>query len=288
MIWTDAIIDLHAQGKPYCLVTVLHTKGSSPRDSGTKMVVSHDQSYDTIGGGSLEHIATNISRVLLRNGDNVQHIQTFNLGKDLKQCCGGVVTLLFECFERKMAHLVLFGAGHIAKELVPLLSSLDYQIHWYDSRDDIFPDTIPANVHTMRLDKLDLDVDACPANAEYLIMTHDHAIDQALCEAILTRGDFLFCGLIGSKAKKVKFNKRLSKKGFSSKEISGITCPIGLPMVKGKKPVEIAISVAAHLISMQNMRTDLNPLPKNKSVEIDLQTDVETPSLQASQSDIAI
>lgn len=267
MNWTQSIIDLHAQGKQYCLVTVLHTKGSSPRDAGTKMVVSLEDSFDTLGGGSLEHTATHIGRTLLKQGGNLQHTQTFNLGKDLKQCCGGVVTLLFECFERKMSNLVVFGAGHIARELIPILATLDYKIQWFDSRQGIFPKTFPSNVQTLKLDQLDLEVDLCPTDSEYLIMTHDHTIDQALCEAILSRGDFLFCGLIGSASKKIKFQKRLSKKGFSKEEISGITCPIGLPMVKGKKPVEIAISVAAQLIAMQNRRNEPSPLQNAPTAE---------------------
>lgn len=256
MNWAQAIVDLYSHGERYCLVTVMTTKGSSPRETGSKMVVSKNGSYDTIGGGSLEHIATHISRALISTSGSKQYIRTFDLGKDLKQCCGGVVTLLFESFERSIADLVVFGAGHIGRELIPILSSLDFRIQWFDSREKVFPAQIPHNVTTRKLDKLELDVDSCPSDAHYLIMTHDHAVDQALCEAIISREDAAFCGLIGSRSKQLKFNKRLAKKGFTKAEISTITCPIGLPMVVGKKPAEIAVSVAAQLLAIKGNLTE--------------------------------
>ncbi len=265
MNWPQAIIDLHSLGECYCLVTVLSTKGSSPRDTGTKMVVSEDDTFDTIGGGSLEFIATHIGRTLLSTPDSKQYVQTFNLGKDLKQCCGGVVTLLFESFDHNKLDLVVFGAGHIGRELIPIMSKLDFRIDWFDSRENIFPDELPLNVRAHTLKQLEVEVDSCPANAFYLIMTHDHAVDQALCEAILSREDAQFCGLIGSNSKKIKFDKRLKRKGFTKSEIASITCPIGLPMVKGKKPAEIAISVAAQLLALKNTQQDQEPITKNKS-----------------------
>ena len=55
--WIDAIQGFEAKGEAFVLVTVLGTKGSTPRDVGTKMVFNTGSSFGTIGGGHLEYRA---------------------------------------------------------------------------------------------------------------------------------------------------------------------------------------------------------------------------------------
>ena len=62
------------------------------------------------------------------------------------------------------------------------------------------------------------------------------------------RNDLPFVGLIGSKTKWASFSHRLLERGFTQDEIDRITCPIGLPGIKGKEPEVIAASVAAQLL----------------------------------------
>ena len=42
--WIDAVQELEAKGEAFVLVTVLGTKGSTPRNVGTKMVFNTDLS----------------------------------------------------------------------------------------------------------------------------------------------------------------------------------------------------------------------------------------------------
>jgi len=79
-------------------------------------------------------------------------------------------------------------------------------------------------------------------------MTHSHDLDFELCEAVLSRADIGHLGLIGSASKRAAFASRLSKKGFTADELSRLTCPIGLPTIRGKTPMEIAVAVAAALL----------------------------------------
>ncbi len=63
-----------------------------------------------------------------------------------------------------------------------------------------------------------------PPGTHVLIMTHDHAEDAALCDAVLRRGEFGSIGLIGSAAKWSRFQQRLADEGgFSAEVISRIT-----------------------------------------------------------------
>ena len=70
----------------------------------------------------------------------------------------------------------------------------------------------------------------------------------ACLKRLRERNDLPFVGLIGSKTKWASFSHRLLERGFTQDEIDRITCPIGLPGIKGKEPEVIAASVAAQLL----------------------------------------
>ena len=72
--WIDAVQRLEAKGDAYVLVTVLGTKGSTPRDMGTKMVFGAGKSFGTIGGGHLEYRANMIAARLLAEQIGRAHV----------------------------------------------------------------------------------------------------------------------------------------------------------------------------------------------------------------------
>ena len=63
--WAEVIGQLNKLNQAYVLVTVLGVRGSAPRDSGTKMIVTEQQTYNTIGGGNLEYMVTEQARLML-------------------------------------------------------------------------------------------------------------------------------------------------------------------------------------------------------------------------------
>jgi xanthine dehydrogenase accessory factor len=85
------------------------------------------------------------------------------------------------------AHLFLFGAGHVGAAIVSLLGTLPCQVTWIDEREDQFPEALPANVMTEATDTPEAVIDAAPAGSNFLVMTHNHALDQQLAEAILRK-----------------------------------------------------------------------------------------------------
>jgi hypothetical protein len=66
--WIDALADLQNRGEPCVLVTIIEELGSTPRNAGSKMVISASQTFDTIGGGHLEYKAMQIAREMLASG----------------------------------------------------------------------------------------------------------------------------------------------------------------------------------------------------------------------------
>ncbi|MBY4678407.1 xanthine dehydrogenase accessory protein XdhC [Marinobacterium arenosum] len=250
--WITTVANLRQAGKPCVMVTVVEEKGSTPRNSGSKMVVTANRSFDSIGGGHLEHKAIKIARQMLAEGVGETRFERFSLGASLGQCCGGATSLLFEPVGQAPLHIALFGAGHVARALVPILASLPCRVRWIDSRDGEFPSQIPEGVDKVVTEFPVDEIDDMPAGSYYIVMTHNHQLDQELTERILRRDDFGYYGLIGSRTKRAKFEHRLRAKGFSDAVIDKMVCPLGLPMVKGKLPAEIAVSVAGEVIARYN------------------------------------
>lgn len=146
------------------------------------------------------------------------------------------------------AHLMLFGAGHVGAAVVRAMAHLPCRVTWIDEREDMFPAGVPANVTIEASDAPEGLVAGAPPNASYLVMTHSHALDQRLAEAILARPDVGWFGLIGSKTKRKQFDHRLRARGADPARIEAMVCPIGLPGITGKEPAVIAASVTAQLL----------------------------------------
>ncbi len=146
--------------------------------------------------------------------------------------------------------LLLFGAGHVGAAIVRALAHLPCRVTWVDEREDMFPSSVPANVTIEATDTPEAAVAAAPAGASYLVMTHSHALDQRLAEAIIARPDTGWFGLIGSKTKRKQFEHRLRARGADEARIGAMVCPIGLPGISNKAPAVIAASVCAQLLTV--------------------------------------
>jgi xanthine dehydrogenase accessory factor len=155
--------------------------------------------------------------------------------------------------QRRVAplHLVVFGAGHVAHALVTLIGALPCVVQWVDARDECFPDEVPANVQIEATDTPEAVIDAAPAGSCFLVMTHNHALDFALAERIMRRDDFAYFGMIGSKTKRVKFERRLVERGVPPERLHDMICPIGVPGIVDKAPESIAVAVCAQLMRVR-------------------------------------
>lgn len=247
--WLALLADFEARGEPCVLVTVADEQGSTPRDAGTKMLVGREEQHLTIGGGHLEYRAVDIAREMLAAGTRQPRLERFSLAASLGQCCGGVTTLLFEPQLAQDVPVIVFGAGHVARALVPLLAGLPCAVRWVDSRPQEFPAVLPAGVEKIVTDEPVDEIARMPAGAYYIVMTHNHPLDLELTDAILARGDHGYFGLIGSRTKWAKFRHRLAARGHGADRLATVRCPLGLPEVQGKLPLEIAIAVAGEVIA---------------------------------------
>ena len=268
MRWFEIVAQMSEKSKAYVIVTVLEVRGSSPREEGAKMIVTEDQSYLSIGGGNLEYQAIALSRELILEAGLVSKIEDFPLGPKVGQCCGGKVRLLFESFPAETIRISIFGAGHVGKALIGIVSQLPYRIRWIDSREHEFPKAIPSNVEKVVSGRPHLDIRSSSMADYFVVMSHSHKIDFEIVQAVLKMGNYRYLGLIGSESKKKRFESRLIKRGVPDDQISRLSCPMGIGQITGKSPIEVAVSVASELIS------DINDL-ESDPVKFDTKAEVK-------------
>lgn len=264
-----------AEARPSIVVEVVAARGSVPRGAGTRMLVAGNEIAGTIGGGHLELKAIGAARAMLERGDRSSREESFALGPSLGQCCGGAVTLAFAPLgaaalarwpaTEPLFCLQLHGAGHVGRAIATLLATLDVRVDWFDERDEEFPARTnlgspwPAHIRRVCVDTIEAEVRHAQPGAFFLVLTHEHALDMRICEAILRRGDFAFCGLIGSKTKRAKFARHFEKHGIAAATIARMTCPIGLSGIEGKAPEVIAAAVVAQLLLGANSSSAILP-----------------------------
>lgn len=226
--WLAELRGLHGQRLPAALVTGI-------AEDGGKYVVTAD---DVRGPDALPDGVLREARSLLEGG----RLATLVDGRLIEPVVGSDF------------NIALFGAGHVGTAVATALSALDCNVRWIDSRRKVFRQ-VPTNVRAIEADDPPLEVAAMPPGSFYLVMTHSHALDLALCERILRRDDIAYCGLIGSLTKRRRFEKRLRSVGFDDAALARLVCPIGVRGISGKKPAEIAVATAAELLQARERRS---------------------------------
>ena len=160
------IVKLESEGAKAALVTVILTKGSTPREEGAKMLVKADGStIGTIGGGTLEDQIIREAALVIEQG-KPKRLSIGLTGTEVteeKMICGGELELFIEPIVASPT-LYLFGGGHISLVLAKIGKLLGFRIAVIDDRPDYanldrFPEaeTIVAEELSEAFPKLKID-----------------------------------------------------------------------------------------------------------------------------------
>lgn len=236
---------------PCVEITVVEVKGSAPREAGARMHwYPGGEAEGTIGGGNLELKCLAEAEALWGDPARNSAMLEYPLSAKLGQCCGGHVRV-FLVKRQPERHVLICGAGHVGAAVARILADSPLRVTVADSRAEwADPSRFPERV-TLLHDDAEAALREAAARAEQtfvLVMTHDHPLDQTLCQLAL-RHPFAWIGLIGSRTKWRRFRQRLAARGFTEKELARIVSPIGYPGL-GRTPQEIAIGVAAQLLAV--------------------------------------
>lgn len=150
-------------------------------------------------------------------------------------------------------HLYIVGAGHCALALCELMSRMDFHIHLYDDRENL--NTFQQNGFVQKKlllnDYTELKEQLPEGNNHYVvIMTFGYRTDSIALQALLNK-QFRYLGVLGSKKKMEKLFADLETTGIDMDKVNAVHTPIGI-QIKSETPEEIAVSIAAEIISIKN------------------------------------
>ena len=248
--------------QPLVVARVTLTRGSTPREEGAFMLVGQAVLAGTVGGGALELACEQHASAMLYSGERVREHQIVLGGANVSQCCGGRVAVRLEvltpdlCTEleaqlaslsARRPSLFLFGAGHVGRALAHALAPLPLRLVWVDPRAHEFG-SVPGGVDVRVTSDWAGVLDTALPGAGVLVLTPSHTLDALIVEAALLRPGLAYVGLIGSRAKRIRFEKSLAEVGVLPEQLAELVCPIGDRGVRDKRPEVIAALVAAEVV----------------------------------------
>lgn len=156
----------------------------------------------------------------------------------------------------------IFGGGHLAQELVPVLSHLGFWCMVMDDRKEYTaPNLFPGVQETKTVDFTLLSDILEVKKEDYLVVvTRGHSCDADV-ERFALRTPASYIGVVGSKRKTQYVREKLLAEGFTNEELDRVHAPIGID-IASETPAEIAISIAAQLIQIRAEKAGLRR--KNK------------------------
>ncbi|GMO29864.1 MAG: XdhC family protein [Spirochaetaceae bacterium] len=142
--------------------------------------------------------------------------------------------------------VVIFGAGHIAQALQPLLNKTGFRCVIFDSRKEfLVPQLFPCAFSLTLGDYCSIAEKITINENDYIIVV-THAFDLAVLRQIINR-PWAYLGLIGSMNKIIAVKKQLQSEGVPEETLNKMNAPIGLK-IRSETSEEIAVSIAAEMI----------------------------------------
>ncbi|MBA7520926.1 hypothetical protein ES705_13026 [subsurface metagenome] len=245
------------RGEIIAWVTVVETKGSTPREVGAKMLVNKDGLISgTIGGGITEAKVIEEAKQALREGKG--KLLTYRLTKeqaalDEGAICGGEMKVFIDILQPK-EKVLIFGAGHIAVCVSKLAKTVGFKVTIIDDRkefanQDRFPeaDEIIAEDTEKALTHLNI-----TPSSYIIVLTRGHLKDEEVLGSVIRLGA-AYIGMIGSRKKNATVFQHLEEQGISQDELAKIHAPIGID-IKAQTPEEIAVSIVAEIIQVRRKK----------------------------------
>lgn len=240
------------------LATMVKHVASAPGVDGAKVIVSKNGlQFGTVGGGKIEERVIDEAKSLLLKKSTTLFI-TWNLQREIGMTCGGEVSFFFEKFGRSHFEVAIFGAGHVAQALIPLLLKLDIFVSCIDSRKtwlDRLPDT--PKLEKVLLDEPATYVDSLSSDTFILSITQGHKFDLPILEKAFNNvSKFPYIGAIGSDKKAQVLKHDLLTLGVNAPDLERLLCPLGQKF-GSNSPVEISFSIIAQLLSERDRLASL-------------------------------
>jgi len=202
------------KGETIALVTIVETNGSTPRETGAKMLVNKDGLIvGTIGGGITEAKVIEETKQALKEGKG--RFLTYHLTKDQAALdegaiCGGDMKVFIDILQPK-EEVLIFGAGHIAVCVSKLAKMVGFKVVIIDDRKEFAnqnrfteADEIIAEEIEKALTHLNITL-----STYIIVLTRGHLKDEEVLGSVI-RSNAAYIGMIGSLKKNTSFFQQLT------------------------------------------------------------------------------
>ena len=251
----EVIVKLKAEGESAALATIIGTEGSTPRETGAKMLIREDGTiFGTIGGGTLEgQVIKDGIQVIREEKPRIFHHDLKNTeASEAGMLCGGVLDIYIEPIISTPT-VFIFGGGHISLYVSKISAMVGFHVAVIDDRaqfasEERFPEAQQVIIEEFALAFPQLKV----KQSSYLvIVTRGHAYDQEVLEwALNTEAKYI--GMIGSKKKIQTLYNNLENKGIAGEKLQRVYAPIGVE-IGALTPEEIAVSIVGQMIQVRRV-----------------------------------
>jgi xanthine dehydrogenase accessory factor len=249
----QSVLTLIEKGEAGALCTIIDSSGSTPRHTGSKMLVySSGKFTGTVGGGEVEN------RVLLEALETIKDGKTRMLEYNMVNpqegdpgICGGTLRVYVEPIIPR-PRLIIIGGGHVGKAVAHLAKWLGFRVAVSDDRPEFCtPETNPDADEFYPVAMADLPNHTTITPQTYLVLTTRGSNVDVVGLPALLDVPFGYLGVIGSKRRWTVTSKSMLEKGFSQEKLNRISAPIGLEL-HAETPEEIAVSIMAEIIMLRN------------------------------------
>lgn len=246
--------ELKKKNEPFAMAVVVWCEAPGSGKVGDRAVINKfGEILGWVGGGCVKGIIIKEAEDAMKSGK----ARLVKIGKSiLPSKKEGVMEYKMTCKSEgsleifiepvmPQPHLVVMGRSAIAKSLVKLARDAGYRItgvaqdanlQTFEKVDELVTQISLANVKTT-------------AASFIVVATQGEQDEEALQEALKKESSYV--GFVASRKKMASIANYLADSGFTRATIDAIKSPAGLD-IKAKSPDEVAISILAEMIQVQN------------------------------------
>ncbi|WP_416679387.1 XdhC family protein [Candidatus Pseudothioglobus sp. Uisw_016] len=241
--WIETVSNLLQDNEDFIVATIVDSN-SEIEFSSKKFVYLDGNLSPNIDDKKISSLITKSAKDLLLLSDRPTIVKFENQSGALTEVCFEKV------LTSEVQPVVVFGAGHISRALMPILINLPIKIYWVDDRAEQF-DKYQGDTSQIDIicDDFIQSIPDLPDSSYCLVITYSHQIDFEICEKMIIQNNFSYLGMIGSEIKGKKFRDRFHQKNYSEEVINKFICPIGDKQKFLKSPAAIAVTIAMDLIN---------------------------------------
>ena len=247
------ITELQERGESAALCTITAAQGSTPRHTGSKMLVYENGEFTgTVGGGELEHRVLDEAWIAISDGKprKLNYSMTDPARGD-PGVCGGQVEVFVEPI-LPPEKIIIIGGGHVGKAVAHLAKWLGFRVAVSDDRAEFCSAAMnPDADEFYPVAMADLPKHVNINRQTYLILTTRGVATDVPGLPALLDSRAAYIGVIGSRRRWTMTVNGLKEAGVDEQKIAKIHSPIGLEL-QAETPQEIAVSILAEILMLRN------------------------------------